>query len=189
MSEREALALLDAARARPDLAAARTTLEIADRTESEVWWRFVPVIGVFGGFRFSNVPGITGQRDQWSVGLSATVTLYDGGLRYADLEIAAARRQSAQLAIEAVEQRVVGDVERALLDLEAADLAQERAEQAVALAHQNLELSRARFEVGALRPFELKTANDAVLDAEVAVARARAEQAIATLSLRYAIGE
>jgi outer membrane protein TolC len=181
-------ALLTRARRRPDVAAALTTVQIAERAESEVWWRFVPTVGVFGGYRLSNVPGITGQRDQWSVGLAATVTLYDGGLRYADLDLARKRRESAQLALEAIRLRAAADVERAELDLEAADLAFDRAEQAVRLARQNLELSRARFEVGALRPAELQAANDGVLDAEIAVARARAERALAILGMRHAVG-
>lgn len=182
-------ALVDAAfESRPDVRTAEIALEIAETAKAEVWWRFAPTIGFFGAFRFSNVPGITGQQEQFSVGVTATMTLYDGGARYADLSVASARRESAVLALAAVQQRVRSDVDRALLDLEAADLALRRAEQAVLLSQQNLELSRARFEVGALRPYELKAANDAVLDAEVAVARARAEQAIGTLALRHAVG-
>ena len=174
---------------RPDLAAAEALVRVAEGSREEVWLSFLPVIGFFGGYRWSNVAGITGAQSQWSMGIMANLTLYDGGRRYADLDTAEARVRTARLALEGAKVRIAAEVERSLLAVEAADLAVERAQGTVALAEQNQELARLRSEIGAIRQLDVEQAGDALLDAELGVIRARLDRAMAILELQYAVGE
>lgn len=181
-------ALIATARShRPELAAAERAVVIADRAKDEVWWRMAPVIGVFGGHRYSNVQGLSGQNSQWSVGLTATLSLYDG-VRYADLAAAEARFESALLSRRSIQHRIEGEVDRALLGVEGADLGVERAQEGLFLAENALEASEAQYEVGAIRLIELKEATDRALDAEIVLIRARMDRAVAILELLAAVG-
>ncbi len=179
--------LVEARRLRKDLSAADKSVVIAERAKDEVWWRFAPVLGVFGGYRYSNVRGLSGQNSQWSFGVAATIDLYDG-LRYADLEAADAHIATALITRRTVDDRIANDVERALLALEGADLNVSRAQEALNLAEQTLDLTKAQYEVGAVRSVELNDANDHVLDAEVALIHSNMERAVSVLELQYAVG-
>lgn len=187
--EGDAEALKSKARSlREELRSAELAITIAERGEQEAWWKFAPTLSVFGGYRWSNVAGISGQKEQWSVGLVAAAQLYDGGLRYRDLEEAQSRLRSAQLLAESTRSRVDNEVERALMRLDAAAMNIERAEDAVSLAKEKRALVQSQFDVGAMRGVELREANDAVLNSELAVIRARRDEAIAILELQRSVG-
>jgi outer membrane protein TolC len=142
---------------------------------------------MFGGYRYSNVEGLTGQQSQWSVGLTASLDIYDG-LRYAELDAADARIATAAATKRTIEDRVTSDIDRALLALEGADLAVARAQEARSLAVETMDVTTAQFEVGVVRSAELTDASDRVLDAEFALIRATMERAISVLELRHAVG-
>lgn len=173
---------------REELRAAELAVVLAQRTEDEAWWRFAPSLSVFGGYRWSNVAGLSGQNEQWSVGVLATALLYDGGLRYQDIKSSQSRIRIAAEALDATRAKIDNDVDRALLRLEAAGMAIERANDAVLLAKEKREVTQRQYDVGAMRSIELKEANDAVLDSEIAVIRARMEEAVAILELQRAVG-
>lgn len=187
--EGDAEALKSKARSmREDLRSAELAITIAERGEQEAWWKFAPTLSVFGGYRWSNVAGISGQKEQWSVGLVAAAQLYDGGLRYRDLEEAQSRLRSARLLAESTRARVDNEVDRALLRLEAAAMNIERASDAVSLAKEKRSLVQSQFDVGAMRGVELREANDAVFNSELNVIRARRDEAIAVLELQRSVG-
>lgn len=173
---------------REDLRAAELGVRVAERLGDEAWWRFAPIVSLFGSYRYSNIEGISGQNEQWSFGVNAALPLYDGGLRYAELDSAESKLRSAGRGYLALRARVASDVERALLGLEASELSAARAASALELARQRAELTAAQYEVGALRTIELQQANDAVLDAELGIIRARLERALAVLELQRAAG-
>lgn len=182
-------ALIALARAhRRDLSAADRAVAIAERAKDDVLWRLAPVVGAFGAYRYSNVRGLGGQNSQWTLGVTATLQIYDGGLRYQDLRAADARIATAALTKQSLEARLEADVDRSLLALEGAELGIRRAEEGLALAESALLAAKAQFEVGAIRSVDLEEANDRVLDADVALIRARMERATAVLDLRFAVG-
>jgi outer membrane protein TolC len=173
---------------REDVHVAELAIVLADRTHDEAWWQFSPTLSVFGGYRWSNVAGISGQHEQWSVGLIAAAQLYDGGLRYEALRSADSRIRAASHALESARARVKSEVTRAVLRVDASAMSIERANDAVLLAKERQKLVASQYEVGAMRGLELAEANDAVLDAEIAIIRARMERALAVLELQRAVG-
>lgn len=173
---------------REDLRAAGAAITIAERMEDEVWWRFAPTLSLFANYRYSNVEGIALQREQWGFGLAATMLLYDGGLRYADLRSSESRVRTAMAALAGLRARVAADVERAMLGLEASEIGVARARDAILLAKTRADVTAAQYEAGALRTIELKEANDAVLDAELALIRAELDRQLGILELQRTVG-
>jgi OMF family outer membrane factor len=173
---------------REELRAAIASVTIADRSRDEVWWRFAPTLSLFGGYRYSNVQGISGQNEQWSLGLNASLLLYDGGLRYQDLAEAESHLRIAEAALQGLHARIESEVEQAILRVDAADMAIDHARDDVLLTHERMKLAHAEHEAGALRVIELKAASDAALDAELGMIQAEMNRALATLELQRAIG-
>jgi outer membrane protein TolC len=185
----DARALIEQAyEARDEVRSAAIAVDIAERGDDEAWWRFAPTLSLFAGFRYSNVGGLSQQNEQWSAGINATMLLYDGGLRYADLRSAGAQLRAARLTFEGARARVKTEVERAELSLESAELSVARAREALVLAQERASVMAAQYDVGALRTIELQQASDAVLDAEIAIIRAEMERSLAILELQRAVG-
>lgn len=186
----DAKVLLDRAVAqRRDLRAARTTVTMAERSVDELWWRLAPTLGVFTGFRYANVRGLGGRNESWSIGLTANMSLYDGGLRYADRKVAQARLRIAKLSQASMIDRTKTELQQSLLKLQAAELSVERAEATAELAKINAEVLKDQYEVGAARAAKLKEARDAVLDAEVGLIRAQMEVSLSVLGLQKVVGD
>jgi len=182
-------ALIQIAQAvREDVQVAKVALTVAERGRTDAWWKFAPTIGLFGAFRYSNVSGLSGQNEEWSVGFNANWLMYDGGLRYADLKEADSNERVARAALERLERGVAQDVRRAQLKLEAASLSVERAEALRALSVERTSLVRTQASAGSARPLDLPEAEDAERDAETAVLSARLDRDAAILELQFAAG-
>jgi outer membrane protein TolC len=69
---------------RPDVAAARARVEIAQRAVHDAELMFAPSVGVASGLQYSTQP-ILAPSSTWSVGATLSVPLYDGGARYGAL--------------------------------------------------------------------------------------------------------
>ena len=177
-----------ALRDRDDLAAARLALVIARRSKDEIWWRFAPTVGMFSSFRHSNVSGLVGRNFQWAVGLSANVTLYDAGLRYADLRSADARIRAALLNLQRAEDGVRRDIRMAKLQIDAARLRVDRGDESLRLAQEQVKVSRAMLNAGTGTAIEVNEAYDRVADAELAIIRANLDRDLAVLQLQRATG-
>ncbi|MCC7386758.1 MAG: TolC family protein [Deltaproteobacteria bacterium] len=173
---------------RDDVRAARLGVAVAERAYAEVWWRFAPTISLFGNYRYTNVVGFGAGNDEWAVGVAASMLLYDGGLRYADLAEADSAIRSAHLSLERLEETVRQEISRAQLRLDAAALALDRAEEVLGLAEERSALTRTQYEAGAAREIELQEALDDVRTAEVGVVSARFERDVAILELQQAAG-
>lgn len=173
---------------REDVLAAQLALIVAERTKQDAWWKFAPTVSLFGGYRWSNVDGISGQNDEWSFGVTASALLYDGGLRYADLAQADSNIRLAGLTLERIRRAASQDVRRARLRLESSALGVDRATQLLRLAEERAALTRTQYEAGAAREIELQESADAVRDAEIAVIAAKLERDLAILELQHAAG-
>lgn len=184
----EEAALLASAERRPDVLAAELLIEIAELGKDETLWRFVPTLALFGSYRWSNITGLSNQNQEWAGGLSLSWLLYDGGLRYADLQEADSRVRAARLQRTRLLGNTRGELERARLRLEQAELGLERAERTVELAERRHALVETQLAAGTARTFDLDEASDELREAEQALIRARLDRDLATLELGYAAG-
>ncbi|HEX7837179.1 MAG TPA: TolC family protein, partial [Kofleriaceae bacterium] len=73
-------ALVGEARAhRPELAAERATIAVADASARASAWRWAPILSAFGFLHGQNYIGFSGDKYAWGLGLQLDWLLFDGG--------------------------------------------------------------------------------------------------------------
>lgn len=88
----------DALRLRPDVLATREQVTVAERNRDGTLARYLPTLGAFARWDYSNVTGFTGRSTFWTLGLQASWTILDGGLRESDARENASRVREAEAA-------------------------------------------------------------------------------------------
>ncbi len=178
---------------RDDLAAGRKQLEAnaseIERIRRNNW----PVVSARAGVRdqYSNAPLPTGASQQdpvWFVGLAATWTVYDGGLRSGQVEEQAAigREQHEQLrALNLTAQR---QVRSALVEIRTALIAVTQAEALSRSAEADATDAFARYRAGTGTATELADAQFRAARAAADLAQRRIDVLSSRLLLRQAVG-
>jgi outer membrane protein TolC len=183
-------ALVGEARAhRPEIAAERATIAAAEASARAGAWRWSPVLSAFGFLRGQNYTGFSGDKYAWGVGLQLDWLMYDGGVRDAQRHIAEAQRREAEARLELLADTVSDEVADAHGSLETKRKAVGAAQRAVELARETLRLIRAQYEAGTAKQLDVLQAQDVLVGAEVALAQAHFDVALADLQLRRAAGE
>jgi outer membrane protein TolC len=183
-------ALVGEARAhRPEIAAERATIAAAEASARAGAWRWSPVLSAFGFLRGQNYTGFSGDKYAWGVGLQLDWLMYDGGVRDAQRHIAEAQRREAEARLELLADTVSDEVANAHGSLETKRKAVGAAQRAVELARETLRLIRAQYEAGTAKQLDVLQAQDVLVGAEVALAQAHFDVALADLQLRRAAGE
>ncbi|MBZ4416257.1 TolC family protein [Myxococcus sp. RHSTA-1-4] len=173
---------------RADVAAARETVELARINKRGVWFSYLPTLGVSAAWRIANAAGFTGQNDTWAVTFAASWTLWDGGLREANLTEASARIAESVASARKAELVAREEVKRAQLDLQSALANRLKAEQTVELARESQRLTDVSFKAGVATYLEVADANTALTSAEIGFVSERLQAAVAALRLLRAVG-
>ena len=174
--------------ARRDLEARRSAAEIADRAVTGAWWQFAPVISASAQWMKSNAGGFSGEDTTWSATLAASLTIYDGGNRYADLREARSRYRAAEADLEAARRQVVTDVQSAAINLDTARGNALAAREQARLAEETALLVEAQFQAGQATSLDLTDATTRRFAAQVAAIAEELNVDVAVLQLRRAIG-
>jgi len=174
---------------RPEIAAERATIAAAEANARAGAWRWSPVLSAFGFLRGQNYTGFSGDKYAWGVGLQLDWLLYDGGVRDAQRHIAESQRREAEARLDLLADTVSDEVANARGTLETSRKAVGAAERAEELARETLRLVRAQYEAGTARQLDVLQAQDTLVGAEVALAQAHFNVALADLQLRRASGE
>jgi outer membrane protein len=177
-----------ALRLRPEMAALEASLQAAAAQERSSAWRWFPSLSAFGTGRVSNYSGFGGDPYFWAVGASLDWVLLDGGLR--DVQRKAARAQGRETTLRVLQLRdtVRDDLADSRLLIDTKRAAVESARKSVELARASLALVRVQYEAGATTQLNLLEAQDAMVAAEVTLAQASFELAVADLGARRAAG-
>jgi OMF family outer membrane factor len=174
---------------RPELAATRATIAAAEATARAQAWRWSPTLSAFGNARLQNYTGFSGDRSAWAVGVALDWAVFDGGVRDAQRHVAEAQRREAQARLELLGDSVSDEVANARGTLDTKRKGVGSAERAVELARETLRLVRAQYEAGAVKQLDVLQAQDVLVSAEVGLAQAHFDVALADLQLRRAAGE
>ncbi len=177
-----------AARDRPDVRAAAEQITVAEKTRGGVVSRYLPSLGAFGRYQYSNAAGFSGESTTWAVGLSLNWVLLDGFLRESDLRANAARVREAEAAQASTLVRARSEVQTARLDLDSAVANREKAKEQVALARENQRLVNVNYRAGAATYIEVSDANTALNTAELTVVSEALNADLAGLRLLRAAG-
>jgi outer membrane protein TolC len=152
---------------RPDVAVARTRLDLAKRNLRNVWYGFLPTVtGVSSLSATSNAPGGY-PNPTWSVGGLLTIPIWDGGARYGAMRTARAAEEIAAQQLEAVHQQSLIQVEQATRGLTTAAQADRVARTQRDLAARNEQLIETAYRAGQSTSLELVTASEAHRQTEI----------------------
>jgi len=185
---RDAAAIKLAIAGRPDLAAARLRIDSAVEAAKIPGRRIWPVVGVFGQVRFTNEAGLSGNETDWSLGVTATWSIWDGGERAADARSARAAAEIARLEAAGAERRAATELDTAQIQLDGARADVAAATIAAEAAARNVEEVGILYGQGLVRALEVTDAASRKFDAEVARVRATIAVAAAYLDLVAATG-
>ncbi|MGP6158911.1 MAG: TolC family protein [Vulcanimicrobiaceae bacterium] len=173
---------------RGELQAARAALSAARHAVDQARAGNVPQLAltVADG---NTLPAVTtGYHNQFSVGLNAVFSLYDGGATAAGVAEANAGVQQAKFGLEALDNGVALEVRQAYLNLNEARARVTAAQAYVALADENLRLAQIRYRGGVGTALELQDAELRSTSARQTLVGALAALREGVTDLRFAAG-
>jgi outer membrane protein TolC len=174
----------EALRQRPELRQAKLRAESAEASERQAFRNFFPDIigtGTFGGVR-SDLAQV------WTLGLSLSWTLYDGGGRIGRYREAHANTLGAIARVKSTELDIINDVEQAQINVEEAQQRIQAAQTAVVSARENFRLAQGRFDAGVGTILELTDAQLALTQTLNTESQALSDYRIALYRLDRARG-
>lgn len=188
--ERDSEGLMQLAyQTRLDLRAQKLALEVADRNRLEAWLQFLPSFNIMAqGRATSNANGFVATPFTGAVILSASIPLYDGGARYANLKETASRIREELLRVRQLETKIEGQVRGNLENLELKERALQLNREAVAVAQATMEQAQTLYQVGAATPLDVSDASLAVYFAEMDLFQTELDVHQARLGLAYVVG-
>ncbi|RKG88547.1 TolC family protein [Corallococcus terminator] len=173
---------------RSDVQAAEVGLKLTRINKTGVILSYLPTLGVTGAYRIANAAGFTGQNETWAITFGASWTLFDGGMREANLSEASSRVREATVSQQLAQARVTEEVRRSKLDLENALANRSKAEEALGLARESNRLTDVSFQAGVATYLEVADANTSLTNAEVGFVSERLQASLAALRLLNAMG-
>ena len=173
---------------RPELAAERAAANAARDTSHANAWKWAPTLSAFGNGHIGNYIGFSGDRFSWAVGVELDWLLYDGGVRDAQRAVANGQLEEARAQLDLLHDTISDEVANARDQLDTRRKAVEAATRARELASEALRITRAQYEAGTASQLDLLQAQDSLVVADVGLARAHYDVALADISLRRAAG-
>ena len=180
---------------RPDVAAARTSVEIANRGITDSKLAFSPTAALQSTASASTGSGnglSSGNQSSWTISAVLNVPFWEGGARYGAMRIARATAEQAKLRLEAVQRGATIESNQALRSVSVAEQARVVSEQNRDLAREAARLAERAFAAGAGTSFDLvdagKNERNAELDLavkEFEVIKSRIAALLATANCRY----
>lgn len=152
---------------RPDLAAARSRLTVAERSVSEVKTQYFPTLALQSTAVALTVDPGFAEVPTWNIGAALVLPFWEGGVREGRLRLARAQAEVARQAVVEQERAVTVEVLQARRSVEVAQAARDIAARARALAEETDRLTRRSFEVGTGTSLELIQSAAALRQAEL----------------------
>ncbi|MEO5767326.1 MAG: TolC family protein [Polyangia bacterium] len=173
---------------RPEFQALEAAAAASDAERSGYAWRWAPSLSGFGMARAFNYDNFARKSYAWAFGAQLDWVLYDGGVRDAQRRQAAAQGVETRARAEVLRESIRDDLLNGRRQVQTKRQAQQTFENAVALARETIELVRIQYEAGQATQIDLLTAQDNLVNAQLAVAQAHFDLAVADLTLRRAAG-
>ncbi len=174
----------DALTQRPEYRQVKLRVQAAEATERQMFRNFFPDIsgsGTYGGSQ----PQFN---ESWTLGLSFSWSLFDGGSRIAKYQEAKANLDASKARVKSQELDIIQNVEQAQIAVEEAQERIQAAQALVASAQENFRLAQGRFDAGVGTILELTDAQLALTQAQNTETQALADYRIALARLDRAVG-
>jgi outer membrane protein TolC len=173
---------------RPEFRATQFTIEQADQARKTDALKWSPSLSAFGNVRRFNYDNFRRDHYSWAVGLQLDWVIFDGGARDAQRHQAAAQVVEAEARSAMLKDKIRDDLANGTSLLETKQRAVEASTRSVALARETIDLVRTQYEAGAVTQVDLLQAQDGLVGAEMALAQAHYDLAVADLTLRRTAG-
>ncbi len=173
---------------RSDVQAARVQQDLAESARRGALGSYLPTLSFSARYQIANVEGFAGRPDTWALTLGANWTLWDGGVREAQLREARAALVEAETGVRAARLRAEDELRRAYLEVQSARANQAKALRQVELARESLQLARTAWEAGAGTSLDVSLATSALLGAELSLLGEKVSAHLATLQVLKAAG-
>ncbi len=174
---------------RLDLKASRLSVEMAERDKLETWMKYIPTFNVTYNWTWNSAAGFSGEKDSWALIFGASWSIFEGGMREAELcerasKIRQARNSARQMGLDVRE-----DVETALLELDKGERNVELAAKQLDLAQESYDLVHRQYENGLASSLDLLDAQTALNNAKTGKVLEELQRQLAVLTLNKAAGE
>jgi outer membrane protein len=172
----------------PLAVAGRAELDRAKSEKRGAWSQYVPTLRLTGGydwFSFRWPP----DEESWSLRLTATLPLFNGFTREANVARAEAERRVAEAEARDAVLLARAAVEDTAGRIDTAARRVDIARRALELAREDLRVIEERYQLGAATILDLQTSQIALADAEVEWVRARQDLGVAVTALEAELGE
>jgi len=177
-----------AAKNRPDIAAAEKSVAALREFAKEPSRRIIPNLRYNGQYRQTNEGGLNGRDGEGSASIVLGWNPFDGGDARAERAERLALVHEAQFQLDAARRRVDLEVRSAVVGLQNEQASFREAVIAADAARRNAEETGELYRQGLAGALEVADANVRRFEADVAESRARYQLALAYLAYRYAIG-
>lgn len=175
--------------ARPDVQAQRKALEIARRGELDAWMMFAPSVNLVAAARATSfTQGFVRDPVTGTLSITATLPLYDGGLRYAALKDSASRVREESIRARQLEDRVRAQVRGNARDVAVKQDALALSKESAAVARTAHEQAQAMFDAGVGTALDVSDTALALFVAENDLARAELDLQLARIGFTYVTG-
>lgn len=173
---------------RPDVLAAGRNVDLASAQRRIAWFSYLPNVGLNAQYQWANVTGFTGENTSWLVSVGLNWTLFDGGLREANLSETGYKLHEAELNAQKSRDNAIADVKRAELDVDSAIANREKAKEQAQLAAENVNLVQASYENGVATYLEVTDAATSKLNADINYVAETLNASLAQLRLLKSAG-
>jgi outer membrane protein TolC len=173
---------------RPDVRSLHEKTEALRDSAKEPYYRLAPTISAQGQLRLVPDPLPSEKGVDETISLNLTWTIFDAGLRYADIRQRSAQLTSSELDEKLLRRSVQTDIELALAALRSARAAFKVADDAVASAKKNTEETLILYKQGLAKAIEVTDANQKQFDAEITRESTKLTMEQAYLDLRNGLG-
>jgi len=175
----------DAALRRPEVKQAEAGVRAAEAGLQATAAQGGVAVSVDTGYGVSIVS--TGSGGSWSTGISASVPLFDGGRRAAEVEAARASVESANVQLAQTRLQVQHQAQQALTQFTTSIARATAAEKAAEAAREAFRAAQGRYTAGVGTVVEVETARTDLVSAEVALRQAQSDQWTTLVALRRAL--
>jgi len=149
---------------------------------------WVPSLGASGQYRLTNEASFNNRTYNWSLGVTLSWTLFDGGARFGANKEQKALARLAGLDLQAAMRKVDVEVREALVSLENQRASLRQASVAHEVAKKNAAETAELYRQGLASALEVADANVSLFEAEVAFVQERYGLGVAFLNLEAALG-
>lgn len=180
----------EALQKRPEMKLARDAEKSATASKQLASVMDNPTLSAMASFGFRNgfVPNLDVLRGNWAVGINASIPIFNGNLKEAKVEEAAAYLKFSSEKILELERTIKTQVEQAVADLKSSRSKLETSEIQVEQAEAALSRAEIRYRDGVITNLDLIDAETSLSEAELLRLRVLYENVINTYSLRETVG-